>query len=431
MYIEKEVCLIVDAFATGKKIPKYLSGLGYQCVHVQSGYFPEEFKFEKRDFIKTIVFNGDIEILFQELNDFSIKMCMPGSESGIELSDLISEILGLPTNGVALSKARLNKYLMIEEVAKARLATVKHFKSESEDRVLEWVKVESGFPVVLKPVDSANGHLVFFCNTEAQLRIASREILASKNIFGKKNNEVLVESINLGQEYIVNVVSSAGKHFPVEVWKVTRIDATTIYDFVEIVGSSEKVFDILVNYTSEVLTSLGVQYGPSITELKYNEAKGPVLIESTPRVMGGALLSVSHNLYGFNQVTLGVDAYLDSRGFKARLKVGAQPPKYYAMAVMLISDLEGMIIVDPDISAFKKLESFYGLMFNFKKGDFLKKTINSLSSPGEIYLVAVSKDILRKDYLKIREIEKLYLYKQAIQPQKIHDTSKLLEDTQV
>jgi len=299
MSIEKEAYIVVDAFSTGKRIPKYLSGLGYQCIHIQSENLPQHFKFEKSDFIKSIFFNGDIESLVLALSNYSIRMCMAGSESGVELCDLISEKLNIQTNGTALSKARRNKYLMIEAVKKAGLKTVKHFKSDSEDKVLEWVKAESAFPVVLKPLDSANGHLVFFCDNEDQLRSASCKILFSKNCFDRVNNEVLVESLNQGQEYIVNSASYNGKHVLVEIWKVTRVESTTIYDFVEIISDSEKEFNMLRDYTFKVLDALGICYGPSTTELKYNGGESPVLIESAARPMGSAPLSLSHKLFGF------------------------------------------------------------------------------------------------------------------------------------
>lgn len=58
---------------------------------------------------------GEIMRVAAELN-FDVVACMAGAETGVGLSDRISEKLGLRTNGGDGTEARRNKYLMCEKI---------------------------------------------------------------------------------------------------------------------------------------------------------------------------------------------------------------------------------------------------------------------------------------------------------------------------
>ena len=110
-----EVGVIVDAYSTGSKLPAQFLKYGIECVHVQSEAEILPFdvdSFMPDSFSKNLVHGNSIEHTADTIKALKPKFVISGSESGVLLADALSERLGLPTNGTALSRARRDKYLM-------------------------------------------------------------------------------------------------------------------------------------------------------------------------------------------------------------------------------------------------------------------------------------------------------------------------------
>lgn len=417
MNFEKIVCVIVDAYSTGKNLALAFKARGYPCIHIKSSeQLPENFQHRKEDFIKSLTYIGDIDEIIKELQEFKVKLCVPGYESGVALADLLSEILELPGNGTQLSTARRNKFEMIECVAKAGISTVQHFKSDDLNRILNWVKENNLNQVVLKPLDSANGDGVYFCNTKEEISAAFKNIISKKNQFGEKNQIVLTESYNEGEEYIVNTVSWENKHFTAEIWHITRRVNTTIYEKAEIVDPLDAIWPTLIEYTKKVLNALGIKYGAGTTELKYSRTNGPILIETSSRLMGGAPLILSQEVIGYTQLSLMIEAYLEPDVFLKRFEEKPGALNKMGMAVLLISNTEGKLTRNLNFKQFASIQSLIGYkIINIEQGNIIFKTIDSLTSPGEIYLLALNKQQLEEDYKRIRNIEADDFYTSAVE----------------
>lgn len=417
MINENPTCVIVDAYSTGKNLaPKFIEN-GISCIHVKSANnLPSKFKHNEKDFQKNITYdNTNLESILTELSSYKILCVIAGYESGVELADTLSEALKLPSNGSKYSKARRDKYHMTEIVSTANIQTVKHSKSNDLQTIIDWAEKLNDYPVVLKPLDSANGDNVFFCQNKTEIGNAFNKIINNNNQFGKPNDEALIQSLNVGQEYIVNTVSWNGKHYVAEMWRVTRKGLTTIYDKAEIVCEDEEEWTILYQYTQKVLDALHIQYGPATTELKYTKEKGATLLETSSRLMAGAPISFSEKIIGFSQLSLTVEAYLNNEIFLKRFLAPRPKKNYYGMAVILICDVSGTLKKELKLSEFKQLDTYHDSDINGKLGTTLTKTINSLTSPGEIYLISENFSELQKDYKKIREIERNGFYSNAIE----------------
>lgn len=409
----KVVCIIVDAYSTGKNLPLLLRAQGYPCIHIKSSNdLPSRFQHNENDFILSLTYTGNVDLILESLKPYTIKFCIPGYESGVELADLLSGELSLPGNDSQHSLMRRNKYIMNEAVAKAGLKTVRHCLSDSLSTLTNWVKSVNHYPVVAKPFDSANGDGVFFCDNDTELAHAFNSIIHSDNQFGTKNKQVLVESLNVGCEYIINTVSWEGKHFVAEIWRVTRRLHTTIYDKAEILSGNEGEWQPLVDYTFQVLDALKIKYGAATTEVKYTETSGATLLETSARLMGNSPLGFSHQLAGFTQLSLLVEAYLNTEDFLQRFKRPHSPSKPQGMAVVLISENEG-IVQNRFRESFHHLKTLHSYNIDDEPGNILPKTVNSLTAPGEIYLIGL-KDDIEKDYQEIRRIEGA-IYREAIQ----------------
>ena len=428
MKFEKNACVIINAYSTGKFLAPAFIGNGYPCIHIKSDpTLPSKYKHNTADFIESLVYTDDIDAILTSLQKYKIKCVIAGSESGIDLADKLNALLDLPGNTPNLSRARRDKYLMTEVIAQAGLKTVRHYKSDAVDDILSWATQLGQLPVVLKPLESQSGDHVFFCHNEREIRESFYKIKKSINLFGKSNEEVLAQSFNPWEEYIVNTVSCQSQHYTVEIWRVTKLPNSTIYDYAELIHADEPEFKPLTEYTNNVLNAVGIKYGAATTELKYTLKNGPVLIETTSRPMAGAPLSLSREMHGHTQIDLTIEAYLNPTDFLRRTHEAPVISKKYAVAVVLISDIEGTLAKDIDTNDIKQLNTINSFMLDGESGSQIKKTVDTLTAPGEIYLIGADRASLLSDRDAIRKLEQRGLYRDALQNEVLALTPPLAE----
>src|SRR5579872_744047 len=133
MRFNKKAFVIVDAYTTGRFLAPYLNANGYTCIHVQSRepvisvYLAT---FVRENFVENIVYNGDLQLLLDNLKSFQIKGVIPGAETGVLLADQLAEALNLNTsNGTVISLARRDKFEMVNQLAKRNVPHAKSYKT--------------------------------------------------------------------------------------------------------------------------------------------------------------------------------------------------------------------------------------------------------------------------------------------------------------
>ena len=131
--------VVVDPFSTGAVFCHRLNELSssIKIYRVLSREFPEQqLKFIppglKLNYIDTFQYNNNIDDLINILKPLNINGVFAGSEPGVELTDEISEKLGLRTNGTKLSACRRDKYLMQDQLKKAGVRSIYQFRIEPD-----------------------------------------------------------------------------------------------------------------------------------------------------------------------------------------------------------------------------------------------------------------------------------------------------------
>lgn len=237
-----------------------------------------------------IVHHGDFEDTLRRVSAYEPVAVMAGHEFGVEFADRLSEALGLPTNGTALSKARRDKFTMIETIKAAGLRGARQLLATSAGELEAWHQ-EHGGRVVVKPLSSAGNDGIRFCDTPQDSAAAFRELTGADNLFSQRNEGVVAQEYLYGGEYMVNTVSRDGRHHVTDIIATTRISVNGVHDIsnsVYLLPRRGDVQDRLVPYALSVLDALGVRHGPAHTELKLTP-EGPVLIETGARICGGDL----------------------------------------------------------------------------------------------------------------------------------------------
>lgn len=410
MSTRRDACVVVDAYSTGSLLPRAFAAYGCASIHVASGRnLPDALRrtFRSADFLDDLTYDSDIDVLCKELLAIrqTISCVVAASEPGVLLADELSERLGVPTNGTALSPARRDKSIMARTVADAGLPVIPHLVSSEPSEILEWIGERGLEEVVVKPLASSGTVGFHICRGDDDITRTVHDVLGTRDVFGAAIDRLLVQPFVDGEEYCVNAVSCGGHHLVSEVWrtKKRRRGGSKVYDLETLVDPSCSTYRDVTGYVQRVLTALGICFGPSHTEVIVSPA-GTVLIESAARFMGALDISLVSRATGTNAVLLTAEAYLVPERFLARLDDHQPPLGCGAAMVQMISTTEGTLC-GYDLEALASLETFHGVDTYLAPGDALVETVDSFSSPGLVFLAGPTAESLQRDYELIRAME--------------------------
>ncbi|RII79660.1 ATP-grasp domain-containing protein [Pseudomonas monteilii] len=404
------VACIVDGHSTGAELAKALKELGWFLVHVQareriSSSYVKSFESAIFDVLLRAS-EVNYSDLVQMVREYNPEFVIAGSEPGVELADLLSSSLGLKGNDPESSPRRRNKYLMAKAIAEHGLDCAKQYMVSTEPELLDGLRRINTLPVVVKPVDAMGSEDVRVCFDEHEALDAFGAILGKKNVVGVVNEAVLVQEFLDGEQYVVNAVSIEGKHRVTEMWREKRLNVRgggNIYDYETMIPYEGKIQEKLISYTKKVLTALGIEEGPSHTEIIFT-ARGPVLVETGARMQGGIISEPIIKAIGDSHMTMTLKKYLDPLWFVRNIDAPYHMTKI-SRVVNLIMGRAGVVKENNCIKLLTTLPSFYMIARTPSVGDYVKETVDLPSKVGHIYLMHEDLSQLETDYRKIREWE--------------------------
>lgn len=402
------VVVIVDAYSAGNLLAPEFKKRGFTCVHVQSTkeIYPIFRKsFVATDFVTTIGFDGNMSDLLKELSQFSITAVLPGTETGVHLADELSEQLGLKSNGIKISAARRNKYLMLETLRAAGIKVARQIKSANCHDLIAYKHKMSLKKVVVKPVESAGSEDVRICVNDTEIERAHNAIVGKVNILGLLNRESILQEYLDGNEYFINCVSLKGQHVVCDVWRHNKRPLNGfdfVYDRAELCDVFDPMEQEIIEYNKRALDALGIQFGPSHCEIIMTQ-NGPRMIEMGARLQGMSLPQLNDACLGFGPVDMTVDCYVDEARFHNKAR--AYRVKKFAMRVNLISERAGIFKGFSGLDNIESLPSFFYLRTISEPNKKIEKTVNYFTVPAFVVLVSEDRDRLFEDYQTIRMLE--------------------------
>ncbi|WP_405899502.1 ATP-grasp domain-containing protein [Streptomyces sp. NBC_00727] len=401
--------VIVDAYASSRCLAPLFRARGHDCVHVQStpdippnyarGYRPD-------DFAAHIVHHGDLTETLRALSAHRPIALIPGVERAVPLADALSEQLGLPSNGTALSPARRDKYRMIETVRAAGVPAVEQLRTTDLDELLGWYEKTGGGRVVLKPVSSAGSDGVFFCSGAEEVSAAFRSLHGSTSVLGQKNEAVLAQEYLVGHEYIVNTVSRDGVHRVSDIWKMHTLGANGVAELAagaELLPRRGPEQDLLVDHTVRVLDALGIAHGPAHTELKLTP-DGVRLVETGARVCGADVHVPVTAALGTSQLDLTVEAGTDPDAFLAGADDDYRVARH-ARIVNMVAPRGGTLRSYPRLAELRALDSFHDVLFRTRPGDTVHPSTDDWTFPLRVYLLHETEATVARDALTTRYLD--------------------------
>lgn len=408
-----QVVVVVDGYSAGKYLHDACMRRGLRTVHVRSTdewlesmAAPDISRYDD-SFVLTDLSSPDAVISrFSELN---VGAVLPGQESAVRYADVVSNILGTPHNILSLSEARRNKFVMQDALRDAGVPCVNQIKGNDPVIIADWAD-KMGYPVVVKPVDSAGSDGVFICSDRRKLVDAIDCLLGKSNIFGDAISEVVAQEYLVGREYIVDTVSLDGEHYVCDCWlynKKLQPNGRNLYDSETLVDESSKVCEELFSYARQCLDAVGVNVGPAHLEIILT-SDGPRLVEVGARLNGNLNNRFSDLCVGRNQADLWLDAIFEPNRFKDILKEKFYRRRQPAAVFHGRSSQSGRVLsLDHDaLSDIYRLPSLFQIFLKREVGDIIERTEDLMSSSCKAYLCAEREEVLFKDVNELRELVK-------------------------
>eukprot|EP00571_Detonula_confervacea_P012019 CAMPEP_0172305252 /NCGR_PEP_ID=MMETSP1058-20130122/6570_1 /TAXON_ID=83371 /ORGANISM="Detonula confervacea, Strain CCMP 353" /LENGTH=965 /DNA_ID=CAMNT_0013016783 /DNA_START=201 /DNA_END=3098 /DNA_ORIENTATION=+ len=344
---------------------------------------------------------------------YTIAGCIAGGEAGVDMADLLSEKLGVLSNGTKGDFAnRRDKKVQQDLVRDAGMRAVRQACGETFEEVEDFLKSET-FPVVLKPTDSAGSDGVKLCESMEEAKTHFHHLLSVEAVNGGYNTKVLCQEFLRGKEYVIDHVSRNGVHKTMMVWvydKRPRNGSQFVYFGMLPIDPKSEEAKVLIPYTRGVLDALGMAHGPSHGEAIMTK-DGPCLVEMNCRAHGGdgnwAPLGRALTGGKYCQIEATAAAYLDEEEFSAIPDTPPSPLKAHGLEVNLVSYSKGKVLTMPGFDVIKKLPSFVWLSPAASVGSEVKYTVDLITSPGCAVLMNNDNKVLQKDLEFIRYLEEI------------------------
>jgi biotin carboxylase len=409
----RATAVVVDGYSAGNFYPAAFAASGTRPIHVQStaDLIPTMLAPDLTAYTENIVLTdpADTAAAVERLRAFAPVCVVAGQESAVPLTDRLSEALGLPGNGSVLSHARRDKYEMTETLRRAGVPCADQFKSSDVAELVDWAENGRTYPVVVKPLSSAATDGVFVCQDAKAVAAAAEVVLASRNIFGDRNDEALIQEYLRGAEYIVDHVSSDGHHFACGVWRYEKRllpSGRNIYDKDVLLDADSAPVAGLIAYTARVLAALGIRWGPTHAEVIVTP-RGPVLVEIGARLNGNLDPGFHDVCLGHNQAAL--TALACTRPAEFRAGYGGRTYRRLRPAVVYNAptELDGTVdsVDQAVVDRIRALASVHHVGVKLKPGMRIRPTVDLMTTALRVFLTADSDERLTDDYEAVRALK--------------------------
>jgi len=433
----EEVVIVVDPCSTGACIAKELQKRTYNVIALWSRHTTDPIKRHipldctNMRYMAQVNEHSTLEATLEQVvkaaKTYRIVACLCGADSGIALSDAISEKLSVRTNGTNLKThpLRRNKQLQQDAIKSVGLRSIRQAGGSDREQgntVYEFLNCPSNYPMVVKPREShwvAGSDAVKLCHSYDEASQHFDLLMKTQKMVGIANAGVLCQEFLKGVEYVVDHVSREGVHKTTMLWVYDKRPANgsnyVYFGLVPVLADSQDA-KLIIPYVRKCLDAMGLKNGPSHAEV-IMDADGPCLVEMNSRAHGGDGIwaPLTRALTGgYTQIDVTVDAYLDQDRFSKLPDRPCVPFHASGQELMLVSYSRGTVMSTPGLEKIKELPSFVYLETGVKPGTEVDYTTDLFSNVGSVILMHPDETQLQADVAYIRQMEKsngLFVYK--------------------
>lgn len=175
--------IVVCPESSGNLLRERISEKGYSiiCIYLttekewntlfENGCMSSPCLEQLREDYDWVLFEPDISIAINKIKEstYNIKAVIPGSEKGVDYSDIIGFSFRLPCNSPETIMARRDKSVMKEYAAEAGIKCADFQRCYFFSDVENYMKTKA-FPVVVKTPLGAASHMVYVCREYKDLK---------------------------------------------------------------------------------------------------------------------------------------------------------------------------------------------------------------------------------------------------------------------
>ncbi|MDN3295059.1 ATP-grasp domain-containing protein [Streptomyces ficellus] len=333
------------------------------------------------------------------------------SEYGVLLADALAHELGLDHHRPEQAAARRDKQLMVRALEAAAVPAARTRSVGTERELAQALDEVPGYPVMVKPRDSAGSDGCTICHTRQEALDAYRATAHRTNLMGGRNDHVLIQEFLTGTQYIVNTVSMAGRHLLTEVY-AERIDRTEGAPVLRHIISRPTLTPAeadMADYVFRCLDALGIREGAAHTEVMLT-AHGPRLIEVNSRIMGPSLApDPYHAAFGYSHQHLVAERFLRPDDFARRFETPYGAARAVAK-IFLRPHRAGVLLAADGVRTLRRLPGFHSIDRLPVVGEPLRDRHLTTGACGIAYLVHEDEDLLRHSLDVVHDMEDAGLF---------------------
>ncbi len=399
--------VIVDPRSSGIELAPAFKARGIPTIAIEFQSVKKDHRgfgseVQTSDFTEIIPNQPNLSEILKKYNPLAI---IPGADAGVALADTLAAALTPQfANDPKKSLHRLHKAHMQKALEESGVPFLKTLNTSSESEVEAWLKKNDliDSPLIIKPPISAGSDKVFHIPAKGDWKKAFTRVLTEPSfITGKINETAVVQEEAIGTEFAVGTVSANGQHYLTHLIKYNKSsteDRKTVFDHVEFIAYNKETYGEIFEYTKKVLDALGIRWGAAHTEVMLTQ-KGPRLIETGARMLGGPTVGFAREATGSSQADKLVEIYADgdvaNKDFVFKKTV---------VPVFLRSPADGVVANAEIFEDVYKLQTLLKPFIWFKNGDVVPHTVDYLTSIG-IVALSGDRESIFLDYKKIRDIE--------------------------
>ncbi len=353
----------------------------------------------------------DFEDFLKQLGKYEIDAVVPGSESGVRFAEKLSKALGVRGNDPETTDLRRTKAGMFEALGRAGIRRIESMVVTSEEDVRRFWTENKLKKAVLKFSEGAGTVGLKFCDSVEDSIAYFGQMHSMYNDIGSSDSPIIMQEYIGGTEYVVNSLSIDGRHKITDIWRYEKIidkDGILIYDTMILVDRLVPGMQDLLQYDYKVLDAVEMKNGFCHTELKVDE-KGPVLIETNARIMGGNITrEYLDEIFGSHMSDITLKALLNPSFFDSFLKTPYLPRKC-ALFKFAIAPHDMRADLGPFFELIRHLDSFREITYSGKPGiQEYPRTIDLETSPFYVRMINEDYGRLKRDYELVRLMEERY-----------------------
>ncbi len=351
-----------------------------------------------------------LDDLLKQLKGYDIACVVPGSESGVRLADELNKALGLRGNDPETTYFRCTKEGMYEALGKAGIRRIESAMVSAEDDIEKFWNDNKLTKAVLKFSETSGTVGLKICDSLEACLEHFKLMRGMYNMWGAESPVMIQEYIG-GTEYIVNSISVDGKHKITDIWRYEKIlydDGTLVYDTIILVDRLVPGMQDVLQYDYKVLDAVEMKNGFSHNEIKVDE-KGPVLIETNARVMGGTLTrEYLDEVFGSHMTDVTLKSLLQPSFFDSYMLAPYRPRKSAMYKICIVPrDVEADL--GPFFELVRHLDSFREIVYFGDSGmQKYPRTVDFETSPFFIRMTNENYGNLKRDYELLRLLEERY-----------------------